>query len=201
MTTLYIKILPREQNSISIQMSDLATQYYKSPHSRYDRNTEHIPEQLVCLTINGRRFPGGLESKLRYHISSYLKDCITRRKGWDKDTWRTIDIKTFGDHFESLTPTQQVQHTKFIHNLQPLGNRKEEMSQTRSSPNFSLCPSCMTHKETPYHLLHCDKNPNRNTALSDFTNSSKDRSDAHFLLPFLYNGFIQWLTNPTRQLL
>jgi hypothetical protein len=49
------------------------------------RSIQHIDDQLIFLTINGKRCPGTLEANLRWHINgSYVKTYLEKRKGWSE---------------------------------------------------------------------------------------------------------------------
>lgn len=98
---------------MNVDVDHLATNYLTSGHGKPMRSLPHID---ASLTINdGRRYPGNLETNLRWHINgSYLKLYLQKQKGWSEQVWKTIDLHNFGSHFQSLLcPSQQVHQSKF----------------------------------------------------------------------------------------
>ena len=164
------------------------------------RSIQHIDDQLISLTINGTRYPGNLEANLRWHINgSYLKLYLQKRKGWNESVWQTIDFHNFGSHFRSLSPTHQVHQSKFVYDLLSLGTHKAKISRV-NSPTVHLCPCCNTHAESPFHLLHCDQNPGRSDAMIALTENINLRcKEAHFAIPMIYKGILDWLINPNQR--
>ena len=144
----------------------VATNYLTSGHGKPMRSLPHID---ASLTINdGRRYPGNLETNLRWHINgSYLKLYLQKQKGWSEQVWKTIDLHNFGSHFQSLCPSQQVHQSKLVYNLLPLGFHKEKISAVAST-KLRLCPCCCTSSEDTFHLLQCLSNPGRSEAMDIF---------------------------------
>jgi hypothetical protein len=91
----------------------------------------HLSEQRVTISINGVIYPTRIDEQIRYHINgSYLKEFLKGKHGWSEHVWGTIDFRAFGRHFKTVTGSKQVQHMKFVHDLQPLGVRQAKVLQS-----------------------------------------------------------------------
>ena len=106
-----------------------------------------------------------------------------------------IDFTSFGRLFSKLPVSKQIQHMKFVHNLQPIGEQKQRFNKHPATPNQDRCPCCHTEIETQLHLLQCRTNIGRKPALARFTKKGKIRGDNHFQ-QIMVDLMVQWLTDP-----
>ena len=73
----YEKLTPHAK--LNVDADHLATQYQATGKNRPSTIIPHLPDQLISLSINGKRFPGHLESNLRWHINgSYMRKYLQR---------------------------------------------------------------------------------------------------------------------------
>jgi hypothetical protein len=164
-----------QQAILNIDADNLATQYFMIRKQRPTSKIPHLPDQQISLSINGQRFPGHLESNLRWHINgTYMRIYLQRRRGWSDNTWKLIDFDSFGGLCKSLTPTQQISHSKFVNDLQLLGSRKAKYASTIGSSEVAIdtCPCCNKVPESPFHLLQCLHNPARTQAILEFSDQT-----------------------------
>jgi hypothetical protein len=196
----YTALSPRAQLNVDADL--LATQYYSKGKNRPIHSIPHLPNQLISLTINGTRFPGHLENNLRWHINgSYMRKYLQKRRGWSDTTWNTIDFESFGGHFKSLNPTQQVSQTKFIHDLHMTGVRKGKIvtkAVGMTGAQLLQCPCCISAPESQYHLLHCSKNPARTQAILSFSSMTVQKADVCWGITVLRDAIEQWMMDPTQ---
>ena len=162
----------------------------------------HFPEHKITISINGVRFPSKIDEQLRFHINgSYLKQHLQRRYGWNEKLWYLIDFETFGRHFTTLPVHKQVQHMKFVHDIQPIGSHYAKFASSTtdhmSVHDSTYCPCCRTEVETQTHMLHCSANPRRRQTLIDFTKKCK-RRDANWFLPIFADLIGQWMADSTK---
>ena len=108
-------------------------------------------------------------------------------------TWK--DMHSFGRHFSTLSSPQKVQHMKFVYDLHSTGDRKQKLSQTGPASAVSTCPCCLKSQETPFHLLHCQSNSARNTAIKDLSVSLRKLRDNPYGRIFAELAS-QWMCNP-----
>jgi hypothetical protein len=156
----------------------------------------HLKEQKVSIAINGEIYPTRIDEQIRYHINgSYLKEQLKRKHGWSESTWGTIDITAFGRHFKSLAGIKQVQHMKFVHNLQSIGVNKAKIQRDQEEA-MNNCPCCTDHIETQQHLLQCRRNPARVKAINSITSATKKSEGKNKFFLVIGDFITQWLSNP-----
>lgn len=129
----------------------------------------------------------------------YLQRC----RGWSDKTWELIDFDSFGGHFKSLSPTEQISHSKFVHDLQSLGTKKAQMA-TRIGvlgEEVTQCPCCRSPSapESPFHLLHCPKNPACTQTILEFSEITIKKADDCWGITLIRNALEQWMLDPTQQ--
>ena len=98
----------------------------------------------VSISINGLRIPSHFDTMLQFHINGYyLKQDMLRHFDWSLPVWDSIDHNAFGQHFCSLTPSQQIPRMKFIHDQQPLGVRLARRASPDTLDDMTdKCPCC-----------------------------------------------------------
>jgi hypothetical protein len=87
-----------------------------------------------------------------------------------------IDFNKFGRLDGKLTVHKQVEHTKFVHDIQPIGGQKQPyLKGHHTTSAHATCPCCHSEVETPLHLMQCRLNKQRKQALaSTFTKAGKN---------------------------
>lgn len=180
----------------NIAADDLATQHRLQRHLLPHQKTPHLPLTRVSITINGLRIHSHFDSMLQYHINGYhLRLDMQRRFSWSDSVWESIDHNTFGQHFRSLTPAQQIPRMKFIHDQQPLGVRLARQSTLEhAETTIAQCPCCRLVVEDQPHFLQCVSNPLTAQALQDFqkTLHTKALHAVYYLFSF---GVLQWFVS------
>jgi ribonuclease HI len=186
--------LPRAAQ-LNVDADNLATRHQNGSKCRPKESIPHLQEQKVSVVINGRRYPGQVDAQIRYHINgSNLKHYLTTKRGWTEATWNKIDMHNFGTHFRRLPMVQKVQHMKYVHNLQSVGQRKGRISNTDDGP-VTMCPCCQTACETQFHLIHCRSNPARQESLTEFHKEVR-RSQGKNFGRIISDVFEQWFEDP-----
>jgi hypothetical protein len=156
---------------LNVDVDSMASEHYwKGKGTKPTTKLPHMSELRVSISINGVRFPSKIDNQLRYHINgSYLKKYMQSRNRWNEKVWHLIDFDSFGNYFSTLTGRRQVQHMKFVHDLQPLGSQKQKLQQHLISPELTQCPCCRKcEPETQNHMLQCPQNPLRKESLAQF---------------------------------
>lgn len=158
----------------------------------------HFPEFKVSILINGVRYPSKIDQQLRYHINgSYLKNHLQHQYRWNEKVWHMIDFSNFGRFFEKLPVSQQIQHMKFVHNIQPIGEHKQRLTKHSTTQDHIRCPCCHIAKETQLHLLQCRLNKGRKPALAKFIKKDKKHGGNPFRRIFA-DLVAQWMTDPNQ---
>ena len=121
---------------------------------------------------------------------------MQHRHRWNEKVWNLVDFDSFGKHYEHLSGRKKVQHMKFVHDLQPLGYRKQQMDTETLPHALTQCPCCRQALETPLHMLHCTHNPSRKKSIIQF---SKDcgRKDGNWFPQIFADLVGQWLSCDT----
>jgi len=191
--------LPREAR-LNIDADDLATKQYQAPRRQQPMRTiDHLPSQLISLSINGRRFPSNWDVNLRWSINgSYMKQSLMHKHNWAETVWRTIDFAMVKAYMNHKSINVRNKWFKFMHNLQPLGQRKQRMSSTMSIPSSDLCPCCQLQPETQIHMILCDRNPKHKEAGQELTTGGSTYKENHNAIAVLCDCLQQWLTDPGR---
>jgi hypothetical protein len=177
-------------------LDHLATGYRDSGRHSCTKLTHFDPLQ-VSISINKHRLPGKIEDAIRFHVNgTALKRYIIQCNQWSSFTTFCVDWYSFGLNFRQLRPSIQVQHMKLVHDLQPLGWKRYQISKSKENV-LSKCPRCKTQEETPVHFLTCPtQRPSRYRHLRDLQRALGSTT-AHPALALLYRGIAQWLNNPT----
>ncbi|MGV2339258.1 MAG UNVERIFIED_CONTAM: hypothetical protein LVR18_36350 [Planctomycetaceae bacterium] len=180
---------------LNIDVDELATNHRLTRNSQPMRNVQHLSSQKVTMTINGQRFPTNWDTNIRWTINgTYLKVYLQSKYNWSDATWQSIDHDHLYQHMRSLTHSVRVQRLKFMYDMQPLGYKKQQMSQFVHNDVIANCPCCQNMIETPHHLIHCKSNPARSLAMVELTSQSKRES--HPYTTAVLDCIEQWLTNP-----
>lgn len=184
---------------LNVDVDHLATRQYELNRQHPPkRKSEHLPSQIISLTIQGTRFPGNWDVNLRWSINgSYMKQYLMDKHKWKEQVWRTIDFLTLKSQFHTLSPTERTQRFKFMHDLQSTGHNKQKMNSHQNETSLDQCPCCQTNPETQSHLLTCDKNPNRANALNELKTGRSTSVAAHRAVSLMTDCLIQWLSSPT----
>jgi hypothetical protein len=187
---------------LNIDADALASAYYWSGNGRKPTpNIPHFPEHKITISINGIRYPSKIDQQIRFHINgSYLKNHLQKRHRWNEKLWYSLDFDAFGRHFKKLDVHKQIQHMKFVHDIQPIGvNNAKLMYANDATPknttSVSQCPCCCQALETQVHMLHCRDNPSRSKSLTKFKTHCK-RRDGNWFLPIFADIIGQWMTDP-----
>ena len=180
---------------LNIDVDRLATNYRESG-GRSRAILTHYPPTQVSVSINNIRLPGKIEPSIRYHVNgSALKQYVTKFNKWDAFTARCVDWYSFGLNFRTLVPKAQLQHMKLVHDIQPLGWKKHQISKSKETA-LSMCPCCKAKVETSVHFLTCPtQRPSRYRHLVTLQKSMGAHND-HPALTLLFSGINQWLRNP-----
>ena len=188
--------LPSEAK-LNIDSDSLASDHYWSGRGQKPIETiPHFPEFQVSILINGIRYPSKIDQQLRYHINgSYLKNHLQRRYRWNEKVWHLIDFTNFGRFFAKLSISKQVQHMKFVHSLEPIGEQKQRFASHSTSSEYASCPCCRTEIETQLHLLQCRSNRKRKQALVNFAKTDKIRGGNPYE-KIIVDLVVQWMTAP-----
>jgi hypothetical protein len=181
---------------LNVEVDALATGYRDSGRTSRT-NLIHFAPMKVSVSVNRTRLPGKIEDAIRYHVNgTALKQYIVHKNKWSPFTTFCVDWYTFGLNFRHLRPNVQIQHMKLVHDLQPLGWKRYQISKSKETI-LSRCPCCKTEEETPIHFLTCTKQrPSRYRHLRDLQRSMGS-THAHPALALLYRGISQWLENPS----
>jgi hypothetical protein len=193
----YDELSPEAQLNVDVD-SMASEHYWKGKGTKPTTKLPHMSELRVSISINGVRFPSKIDNQLRYHINgSYLKKYMQSRNRWNEKVWHLIDFDSFGNYFSTLTGRRQVQHMKFVHDLQPLGSQKQKLQQHLISPELTQCPCCRKcEPETQNHMLQCPQNPLRKESLAQFHKDCRRTNGSRF--PQIFADLVsQWLSNPT----
>ena len=187
--------LPRDAQ-LNIDVDKLATEYRDSKQSQTKPLLEHCPLTQVSIRINGILYPGNISDILRYHVNgSALRTYLGEARQWSQETMMKIDWHPFALHFKKLKSPQQVQHMKFIYDLQPLGHRRHKIAPVKT-PILKLCPCCKKDDETPIHFLTCKSQRPARFKLLRQLRRTMCLSNPHPSMDLLYSGITQWLQNP-----
>ena len=184
---------------LNVDVDELASNYYWSGKGKKPiSEVPHLGEMRVTISINGVRYPSKIDEQLRYHINgSYLKTYMQRRFRWNEKVWNCIDFDSFGQYFATLSGRKQVQHMKYVHDIQPLGFQKQKMHKTSNSSEISRCPSCRKDLETQTHMLQCLGNPLRKQSIQNFHKACCRRKDGSRFSQIFGDLVGQWLSNHT----
>ena len=185
---------------LNIDVDQLASDYYWSGHgTRPSPKLMHLQEHKVTIAVNGEIYPTRIDEQIRYHINgSYLKEQLKRKHGWSECTWGTIDITAFGRHFKSLAGAKQVQHMKFVHDLQPIGVNMAKIQGNPDNTAVRQCPCCHEQDETQLHLLQCRRNPARAKAIQSLKSAIKKSEGTNKFYPIIGDFIDQWLSDPAQ---
>ena len=96
--------------------------------------------------------------------------------------------------------SEQRHWFKFMHNLHPLGKRKQQMgNKLDQTTTLDTCPCCNACTEDQRHFILCANNPNSSQAhiVSLTTYGSKYREN-HKFVDIMTDCIEQWLTEPHR---
>ena len=180
---------------LNVDVDHLATGYRESGRSSRSK-LKHFDPMQVSVSVNHNRLPGKIEEAIRYHVNgTALKSYIAHRNKWSSFNTFCVDWYSFGLNFRQLRPTEQVQHMKFVHDIQPLGWKRYQISKSKEVI-LSRCPCCKTAVENPVHFLTCPtQRPSRYRHFRVLRNSMGS-SHAHPALDYLYRGIHQWINNP-----
>ena len=183
---------------LNIDVDALASEYFWSDHGRKPTsNIPHFPEYKITLSINGVRFPSKIDQQIRFHINgSYLKQQLQQQHRWNEKIWYLVDFEAFGRHFKKLPIHKQIQHMKFVHDIQPIGSHHAKLDHAVDVTVVNIqtqCPCCRTQLETQTHMLHCQAHPRRRQILIDFAKQCK-RRDGKWFLPIFADLIGQWMT-------
>jgi hypothetical protein len=91
---------------------------------------------------------------------------------------------------------EKTKWLKFMHNLQSTGVRKHKMADapTNNNINIEKCPCCTRQNETQQHMVTCESNTNRHTALIELNSAGSNYKEHHNLVTVLTialnNGFM-----------
>jgi ribonuclease HI len=181
---------------LNVDVDKLASDHYWSGAGVKPTATlPHLDEMRVTISINGVRFPSKIDEQLRYHINgSYLKTYMQYKYRWNEKVWNLIDFDAFGKHFGILSGRKKVQHMKFVHNLQSIGFKKQQMAQQPLPPETTHCPCCCQVLETQLHMLQCHQNPFRKKALIQF-NKDCSRKNGNWFPKIFADLVSQWFSN------
>ena len=102
----------------------------------------------------------------------------------------------------SFDSTQQVSHTKFMHDLHLTGAWKEKIASKglgEAGKKLSQCICCHWVPESQYHLLHCPQNPARTLAILNFSSTTAKKPAECWGTTVLCDAIEQcWMLDPTK---
>jgi hypothetical protein len=191
-STPYEELSPTAK--LNVDVDAMASDHYWSGKGLKPTATiPHLAEMRVTISINGVRYPSKIDEQLRYHINgSYLKAYMQHRNRWNEKVWNLIDFDVFGKHFATLSGKKKVQHMKFVHNLQPLGFQKQQITPHPLPTEITQCPCCRQAMETQLHMLQCKNNPLRKNSLKQFHKDCCRKDGNRF--PQIFADLVgQWL--------
>jgi hypothetical protein len=177
----------------------LATQQFAEIHLNPPmRNIDHIASQHISLTINGQRYPSNWDANVRWTINgTYMKQYLTTKHNWSEKTWSYIDTQIVKAYHNHKTIQAKNMWFKVAHNLHPLGERKQMMTDnSQSNIKIDTCPCCHTQLETQLHFFTCDSNPNRTAALEELTTGGSTYKENHHFVTVMTDCIEQWLYDP-----
>jgi hypothetical protein len=94
---------------------------------------------------------------------------------------------------------QTRQWFKFMHNLQPLGTRKQQTgNHLAQSAMLTTCPCCNPSAKDQRHLIVCAKNPNFNQAHISLTTYGSKCREHHQFVDIMTDCIEQWLMDPNK---
>ena len=191
--------LPREAR-LNVDADGLATQQYQAPRRQQPmRSIDHLSSQRISLTINGRRFPSNWDTNLRWSINaSYMKQSLMAKHNWSESVWSTIDFAMVKAYLTHKSIHVRHKWFKFMHDLQPLGQRKQRMSSPLVSTQIDLCPCCQVKVECQLHLITCVSNPNYTEAWKELTTGGSPYKENHNAIDVISDCLQQWLKAPER---
>jgi hypothetical protein len=89
---------------------------------------------------------------------------------------------------------------KFMHNLHAIGKRKQKMASNMESDTLiEACPCCHRQTETQLHMIMCEANPNRTSALIELTTGGSKYNEHHNFIKVMTDFTEQWMCNPKSQ--
>jgi hypothetical protein len=126
-----------------------------------------------------------------------MKQYLTTKHNWSEKTWSYIDtqiVKAYHNHKKIQAKNMWF---KVAHNLHPLGERKQMMTDnSQSNIKIDTCPCCHTQLETQLHFFTCDSNPNRTAALEELTTGGSTYKENHNFVTIMTDCIEQWLYDP-----
>ena len=185
---------------LNVDVDELATKQHDEIHRRPPmRSIDHLPCQKISITINGQRFPSNWDTNVRWSINgTYMKQYLTKKHGWEECTWKSIDFSLVKAYIPKKDLSAKTKWFKFMHNLQSVGTRKQQMSNSLNPDiNIAQCPCCNNHPETQQHMVLCDHNPNRTAAHTELHSGGSTYKENHNLVLVLTDCIEQWLFDPT----
>jgi hypothetical protein len=175
----------------------LATWYREDSGKRQSSNqTDHVPESLISISLNGRRLASQVEACIRYHIDGYhLRSYLQSTNKWSDNTWDSIDIEALGVFIKRMDYKSQIARTKFVFDQWHTGYRRHQIAK-RKDPILLKCPCCTTVTESTTHVLRCKENPERDKCLRRLR---KALTSSVFTLTFqlIKDGIFAWLSDTT----
>jgi hypothetical protein len=180
---------------LNVDVDDLASHHYWSGKGlKPTKDVPHLGKMRDTISINGVCFPSKIDKQLRYVINGlYLKSHMQHHHCWNEKVWNLINF----DSFATLPGRKQVQHMKYVHDIQPLGLQKQKMHKTPISSEITQCPYCCQDHETQLHImLQCLRNPLYKQSIQTF-HKDCSRKDGSRFLQFFGDLMGQWLSSPT----
>jgi hypothetical protein len=120
---------------------ELATWYREDSGTRQSSNqTDHVPESLISISLNGKRRVSQVEACIRYHIYGYhLRSYLQLTNKWSDNTWDSIDIEALGVFIKRMDYKSQIARTKFVFDQWHTGYRRHQIAK-RKDPILLKCP-------------------------------------------------------------
>ena len=107
--------------------------------------------------------------------------------------WNTVDFSMVKAYLQHKHIRTRNKWFKFMHDLQPLGRRKQLMSPSGKDDKIDLCPCCHHQLETQLHMITCEKNPKRADALRELTSGGSTFKEHHNFVSVLTECLEQWI--------
>jgi hypothetical protein len=180
----------------NVDVDALATWYRESLPSPPQLNRAHIPEELISISIQGKRISSNIEDMIRYHVNGYyIRQYLQSKKHWKDATWNLVNFPALYRYRKTLSGSEQHWLLKVLHEQLPIGSKRVRTSQV-TDDNLSRCPCCTQSIETMSHFLRCDKNEQYTKSFVEFTSRMEGKKTGkrrHVFFTFFQDCIEQWM--------
>ena len=92
----------------NVDADALATWFRDNLPTAPQNYRQHIPEELISVSIQGSRMSSNIEDSIRYHVNGYyLRQYLQSRKQWNDVTWQTVNFQALYKYRQTLSTSEQ----------------------------------------------------------------------------------------------